>query len=76
MTNSQLAKQFYDENLRTSLEAEQLGSFVAVIPELQKHYVGKDYVRAAMQARQEHPDHLPFVIKVGSEAANHIGVAE
>jgi hypothetical protein len=69
------AKGVYDADLRERLEAENHGDFVAIEPESRKSYIASTFIEAAMAAKAAHPDKKSFVIRVGHEAAVHIGAA-
>jgi hypothetical protein len=68
------AKAVY-ETLRASLEAEHLDGFVAIEPVSKSHFIGKTFVEAAMAAREAMPDRRSFVMRVGRDAAFHIGAS-
>jgi len=67
------AKQLYEEKLRFMLENEQHGKYVAIEPESGDYFLGATYSEAVMTAREKHPDHISFVIRIGHDAAIHIG---
>jgi hypothetical protein len=73
MSVSQLAKSFYDSELRATLESQHNGKYVAIEPSSRSFYVAQTFVEAAMQAKAAHPKHKIFVIRIGYEAAVHIG---
>ena len=68
------AKQIY-ETLRERLEADYLDEFVAIEPRSKSHFVGKTFIEAAMAAKKAYPDDKSFVIRIGREAAFHIGAS-
>jgi hypothetical protein len=67
------AKSFYAEELKELLERDFLGQFVAIVSETRQYYVRPTFLEAAMAARESEPDHIPFVIRIGHDAAFHIG---
>ncbi|MGB7347273.1 MAG: hypothetical protein WBD20_23825 [Pirellulaceae bacterium] len=69
------AKAVYESDLRERLEAENHGDFVAIEPESRKAYIAPTFIEAAMAAKAAHPEKKSFVIRVGHEAAVHIGAA-
>ena len=73
MSIATTAKQVYEEELRAQLERSNLGDFVAIEPVSRQHFVAKSFVDAALAAKQAFPDRKPFVLRIGSEAAFHIG---
>jgi len=62
--------------LRESFEKLHFGKFVAIEPESRRYFIGDTFLEAAMQAKKEIPNRMPFVIRVGFDAAVHIGAAE
>jgi hypothetical protein len=67
------AKSIYSDELKESLERDFLGQFVAIVSETRRYYVRPTFLEAAMVARESEPDHIPFVIRIGHDAAFHIG---
>ncbi len=67
------AKVLYEDRLRSKLEQEQHGKYVAIEPESGDFFLGETYGKAVMNARESHPDRISFVIRIGHEAAIHIG---
>jgi hypothetical protein len=67
------AKEFYVSTLQAQLEAEHPNKFVAIEPESKSYYIADTFVDAALAAKMAHPDRKPFVIRIGHEAAFHIG---
>ena len=67
------ATEFYEHELRAALEATHLNAFVAIEPISRTFYVGRTLSEAGRQARQAFPDRLSFAVRVGHEAAIHIG---
>ena len=74
-TTSDDAKSIYHEELKESLERDFLGQYVAIVSPTRRHYVRSTFLEAALAAREAEPDHVPFVIRIGYEAAFHIGAA-
>ncbi len=68
------AKQVYEE-LRDKLEANNLDQYVAIEPESKSHFLGATFIEAAMAAKNEYPDRKSFVLRIGHEAAFHIGAS-
>lgn len=69
------AKRFYESDLRAQLEASHRGEFVAVEPKSRAYFVGATFIDAALAAKQAHPEDKSFVIRIGYDAAVHIGAA-
>jgi len=68
------AKQVY-QTLKDCLEADHLDDFVAIEPKSKSHFLGKTFVEAALAAKAAFPDQKSFVIRIGREAAFHIGAS-
>ncbi len=68
------AKEVY-QTLKDRLEADHLDEFVAIEPNSKSHFLGKTFIEAAMAAKEAFPDRKSFVIRIGREAAFHIGAS-
>ena len=68
------AKVIYEDQLRSQLEKEHHGKYVAIEPESGNFFLGETYSEAVMTARESHPNRISFVIRIGHDAAIHIGV--
>lgn len=75
MSVAEQAKAVYESDHREGLVANHLGEFVAIEPESREAFVAKTFIDAAMQAKTAHPDRKSFVIRIGYDAAVHIGAA-
>jgi hypothetical protein len=73
MSIAEAAKQVYDEDLRSRLEREHRDEFVAIEPSSRKYFLGKTFLEVALAAKEAYPERKSFVIRVGHEAAFHIG---
>ena len=67
------AKEIYASRLKSQLEATHMNKFVAIEPESGEHFVADSFSHAVANARKAYPDQLSFVIRVGHNAAIHIG---
>jgi hypothetical protein len=67
------AKLTYSERLKRDLEAKHRGQFVAVEPDSGEHYLANSFGQAVAAARAAYPDRISFVIRIGHEAAIHLG---
>ncbi len=67
------AKVIYRERLQQMLEAESRGLFVAIEPDSGEHFLAPSFSQAVAAARTAFPDRLAFVIRIGYDAAIHIG---
>ena len=68
------AKQLYEHALRKKLETTNMNDFVAIEPDSGDYFIGKSLSEAIQASRADHPDRLAFVMRVGHDAAVHIGV--
>ncbi len=66
-------QRLYDERLRTLLEPEHEGEFVAIEPETERYFLGQTGLAALRAGRQELPDKLFYLLRVGHDAAYHLG---
>lgn len=69
------AKAIYQTVLKESLERDFSGQFVAIVSTTRDYYVRPTFLEAALAAREAEPDQIPFVIRIGYDAAFHIGAA-
>ena len=69
------AKTIYRAELKESLERDFLGQYVAIVSPTRRYYIRPTFLEAALAAREAEPDHIPFVIRIGHDAAFHIGAA-
>ena len=69
------AKAVYESELKTRLEAEHNDEFVAIEPESRSYFLAVTFIDAALAAKKAHPDRKSFVIRIGHDAAFHIGAA-
>ena len=67
------AKALYEARWRQQLEANHFGRFVAIEPESAEYFLADSFSQAVDQAHCAHPNRLSFVLRVGHEAALHIG---
>lgn len=75
MSVAEQAKDVYASDYQGRLEAKHFGQFVAIEPVSRDSFVAETFIDAAMAAKGAHPDRKSFVIRVGHEAAVHIGAA-
>jgi len=73
MSIAEQAKRIYELRLKAELEAKHLDQFVAIEPVSESFFLGDQFIDAAMAAKNAYPDRKSFVIRVGHEAAFHIG---
>ena len=75
MSVAEAAKAVYESDYRAKMERENLGRFIAIEPDSRRIFIGDSFIEAAMAAKTEIPEKMSFVIKIGSDAAVHIGLA-
>lgn len=66
-------QRLYDERLRALLEPDHEGEFVAIEPESERYFLGETGLAALRAGRRELPDKLFYLLRVGSDAAYHLG---
>jgi hypothetical protein len=67
------AKQIYDLRLKSELEAKHRDRFVPIEPVSESYFLGDEFIDAALAAKNAYPDRKSFVLRVGHDAAFHIG---
>jgi hypothetical protein len=72
---AQNAKEVYENDLRERLEAGHRNEYVAIEPESRSYFVGKTFIAAALAAKEAFPNRKSFVIRIGHEAAFHLGAS-
>ncbi len=75
MSIAERAKEVYELELRSQLEATHCGQFVAIEPVSKAFFPGATFIEAALAAKNAFPDRKAFVLRVGHDAAFHIGAA-
>ena len=73
MSLADRAKRVYESRFKAELETTHRDQFVAIEPESESFFLGIAFVDAAMAAKDAYPDRKSFVLRVGHEAAFHIG---
>ena len=69
----QQARQIYEQH-RAALEAEHSGQFVAIEPQSGEDFIAGTFDDAVRAARATHPSRVSHTIRIGHEAAFHIGL--
>ena len=75
MTVSENAKQVYELELKDQLEANHRDKFVAIEPTSRAYFLGDTFIDAAIAAKNAFPGRKSFVLRIGHDAAFHIGAA-
>jgi hypothetical protein len=73
MNIAEQAKRIYETRLRPTLELSHPNKFVAIEPVSESYFVADAFVDAALAAKTAYPHRKSFVLRVGHEAAFHIG---
>ena len=68
------AKRIYAERLQATLEANHRDRYVAIEPESGDYFLADSLDGAVRASREKHPTRLTHVIRVGHQAAIHIGL--
>ena len=64
---------FYDAHLKTELECQHSGEFVAIEPFAARYFLGETATAALVTARNAMPDNHFFLTRVGKSTAHKIG---
>ncbi|HSG73503.1 MAG TPA: hypothetical protein VLA12_24010 [Planctomycetaceae bacterium] len=75
MSVAEKAKEIYECELKAQLEVDHRDEFVAIEPESKSHFLGDTFIDAALAAKHAYPERKSFVIRIGHEAAFHLGAA-
>ena len=70
----QRAEAIYEQRLKATLEKTHPASFVAIEPESGEYFLGDTLSEAVEEAHKAYPERLTWVLRVGDDAAIHIGV--
>lgn len=73
MSITEQAKHIYESRLKADLEAKHWDRYVAIEPVSQDYFLGDRFIDAAIAAKNAYPDRKSFVIRVGHQAAFHLG---
>ena len=66
------ARQLYDQKLRSLLEPQHQGHFVAIEPQTGKYFVADTGTAALVEAHKAMPQHTFYLAKIGYEAADSL----
>jgi len=67
------AKEIYESRLRADLERQHHGKFAAIEPESGEYFLGDTMSAAIQSARAAFPGRISFCLRIGHEAAVHLG---
>lgn len=73
MSVAEQAKHVYESRLKAKLESLHRDQFVAIEPVSESYFLGDKFIAAALAAKNAFPDRKSFVMRIGHEAAFHIG---
>jgi hypothetical protein len=73
MTVAEQARHLYQSRLGAELEPNHRGQYVAIEPVSQTFFLGDRFIDAALAAKSAFPDRKSFVLRIGHDAAFHIG---
>lgn len=76
MSIAEQAKRFYELHLKAELESTHRDRFVAIEAVSESFFLGDEFIDAALAAKAAYPDRKAFVIRIGREAAFHIGMLD
>jgi len=68
------AKRLFQEKYRVELEKSHHGDFVCIEPQSGDYFIGHTLDEAVNQALDAYPDRLTHTLRVGHDAALHLGV--
>ena len=63
---TQRGQQIYLSELREKLEQTHMGDWVIIEVESKKHFINGDEIKAIKKAKEEFPNKLFFIVKVGT----------
>ena len=75
MSIAEQAKEFYERELGDRLEASHRDQFVAIEPTSKAFFLGSTPLAAALAAKEAFPERKSFLLRIGHDAAFHIGAA-
>lgn len=70
---AQLGKQFYENHLKSVLEPQENGKFVAIEPESENYFIGVTAVEAIKKGKTSFPQKILFLARIGFPSAYKIG---
>ncbi len=73
MSIAERAKAIYEREWKAQLEIEHQDAFLAIEPTSESYFLGDSFMAAALAAKAAYPDRTSFVLRIGHDAAFHIG---
>ena len=68
-----MARFQYEQRLKTTLEPERRGEFVAIEPASGDYFLGRTMSEASARALASHPDRLHHILRIGYPVTVEIG---
>ena len=68
-------KEIYERDIRAKVEPEQEGRFLVIDVKSGSYALADDELEAFDRAREEAPDGLLYLVRVGDRAAHRLGVS-
>ena len=75
MSIAEQAKEIYEHELRDRLEASHRDKYVAIEPISKAFFLGDTPLSASIAAKEAFPERKSFLLRIGHDAAFHIGAA-
>ncbi len=75
MSIAEQAKEIYELELRDRLEASHRDKYVAIEPISKAFFLGDTPLSASIAAKEAFPERKSFLLRIGHDAAFHIGAA-
>lgn len=72
-TIAEEGQRLYDRELRSFLEPDRDGQFVAIEPESGRYFLAETGIQALRAAKNEMPDRLFYLVRVGSDTTYRVG---
>ena len=66
-------RQVYERQIKSRLEPEQIGRFIAIEPESGRYFLGETGTMALLAARGEMPEEEFYLARIGYHTADAIG---
>ena len=70
---TELGKQFYEIHLKSILEPQENGKFVAIEPESEQYFIGVTAIEAGKKGKEVFPQKILFLARIGFPFAYKIG---
>ncbi|HEY5123038.1 MAG TPA: hypothetical protein VIK14_04815 [Ignavibacteria bacterium] len=64
----ELSKEYYNSNIKSIVESNSKGKYIAISYEVKKYWIGESMTEALKSAKHECPDKLFYVVQIGSDS--------